>query len=286
MHKTDPALKAIFDQAAEITSPAERQAYLDKACQGNPDLRRRVVALLDAYEQAGSFLESPPVELQNTIEASSIAEQPGTVIGPYKLLQQIGEGGFGVVFMAEQVEPVRRKVALKIIKPGMDTKEVVARFEAERQALALMDHPNIAQRIRCRGDRVGPAVLRHGTGPRHPDHRLLRSEHLDPQAAVGAVHARVPGRAACPSERDHSPGHQAVQRAGHAPRRHTGRQGDRFRRGQGDRPAAHRNDAVHRFAEMIGTPLYMSPEQAEIKRPGRRHPDATSTRWACCCTSC
>src|SRR5205823_4008909 len=78
-------------------------------------------------------------------DATALAERPGTVIGPYKLLEQIGEGGFGVVFMAEQQEPVRRKVALKVIKPGMDTKQVVARFEAERHALALMDHPNIAK---------------------------------------------------------------------------------------------------------------------------------------------
>ena len=87
-----------------------------------------------------------------------IGEQPGTIIGPYKLLEQIGEGGFGVVFMAEQQQPVRRKVALKIIKPGMDTRQVIARFEAERQALALMDHPNIA-RVLDGGetaDRAGP----------------------------------------------------------------------------------------------------------------------------------
>ena len=83
---------------------------------------------------------------------SGVQEGPGTVIGPYKLLQQIGEGGMGVVFMAEQSHPVRRTVALKIIKPGMDSRQVIARFEAERQALALMDHPNIATRTRCRHD--------------------------------------------------------------------------------------------------------------------------------------
>src|SRR5579864_6732302 len=80
-----------------------------------------------------------------TIDEAHLPERPGTIIGPYKLLEQIGEGGFGVVFMAEQTEPVRRKVALKILKPGMDTRQVVARFEAERQALAIMDHPNIAK---------------------------------------------------------------------------------------------------------------------------------------------
>src|ERR671932_22344 len=85
------------------------------------------------------------LELVATIDEPSVTERPGAVIGPYKLLEQIGEGGFGVVFLAEQTKPVRRRVALKVLKPGMDSKQVVARFEAERQALALMDHPNIAR---------------------------------------------------------------------------------------------------------------------------------------------
>ena len=95
--------------------------------------------------QTESFFESPHTGAAATIDFPPIAERPGTQIGPYKLLEQIGEGGMGVVYMAVQKEPVRRKVALKIIKPGMDTREVIARFEAERQALALMDHPNIAK---------------------------------------------------------------------------------------------------------------------------------------------
>ena len=102
-----------------------------------------------------------------------IAERPGTQIGPYKLLEEIGEGGMGVVYMAQQQEPVRRKVALKIIKPGMDTREVIARFEAEEQALAMMDHPNIAQVLDAGSHRVGPTLLRDGTGPRRADHRVL-----------------------------------------------------------------------------------------------------------------
>src|SRR4030095_13675626 len=92
----------------------------------------------------GSFLEVPAPEICPTVNHPP-TESAGTQIGPYKLLQQIGEGGFGVVFLAAQTEPVRRKVALKVLKPGMDTRQVVARFEAERQALALMDHPNIAR---------------------------------------------------------------------------------------------------------------------------------------------
>ena len=104
---------------------------------------------------------------------ATVTEQPGATIGRYKLLQQIGEGGFGVVFMAEQEKPVRRKVALKVVKPGMDTKEVIARFEAERQALALMDHPNIARVLDAGETENGSSVLRHGAGQRRSPDRVL-----------------------------------------------------------------------------------------------------------------
>jgi tetratricopeptide (TPR) repeat protein/serine/threonine protein kinase len=135
---TDP--KAIFFEAVEMQSAAERAAFLAKACGDDAVLRARVEALLRAHDQAGQFLggQSPTID-------QPLNERPGTQIGPYKLLQQIGEGGMGVVYMAEQIEPVKRRVALKIIKPGMDTRQVIARFEAERQALSLMDHPNIAK---------------------------------------------------------------------------------------------------------------------------------------------
>jgi serine/threonine protein kinase len=174
-------VKSIFDEAAEIASPEDRAAFLERACGGDADVRRQVDALLRALDEAGSFLEAPPAlgalgttdasaprpepgvppERTSTGEGAAVAdpsgaagdptsvpplaEGPGTRIGPYKLLQKIGEGGMGAVFMAEQEKPVRRKVALKVIKPGMDTRQVIARFEAERQALALMDHPNIAR---------------------------------------------------------------------------------------------------------------------------------------------
>jgi serine/threonine protein kinase len=145
--------QALFERARNEQTAELREAYLDQHCGTDAELRRRIEALLRAYDEGESFLESPPPDLRAiaidgtdspTIERS-IAEGPGTVIGPYKLLQQIGEGGMGVVFMAEQTRPVQRTVALKIIKPGMDTRQVIARFEAERQALALMDHPNIAR---------------------------------------------------------------------------------------------------------------------------------------------
>jgi WD40 repeat protein/serine/threonine protein kinase len=135
--------KSIFANALEIAEASARQSYLDAACGGDESLRREIQDLLAHREQMGAFLESPAPAPEATVDAP-IGERPGTVIGPYKLLEQIGEGGFGFVFMAEQQQPIRRKVALKVLKPGMDTRQVVARFEAERQALALMDHPNIA----------------------------------------------------------------------------------------------------------------------------------------------
>jgi serine/threonine protein kinase/tetratricopeptide (TPR) repeat protein len=155
--------QSIFIEALEKADPGERAAFLDQACGADSAIRHRIDRLLQRHQQPGSFLESLAADLplslwgegdgikgvQTEGEAATIdepmTEQSGTVIGPYKLLEQIGEGGFGVVFMAEQQHPIRRKVALKIIKPGMDTRQVIARFEAERQALALMDHPHIAQ---------------------------------------------------------------------------------------------------------------------------------------------
>jgi serine/threonine protein kinase len=175
--------QSIFIEALEKADAAERAAFLDRVCASDPALRQRIEKLLQRHEKADSFLESPiapliapagaptfrqrmerllrvgqarggemgapahsgePRDFSATLD-EPITERPGTVIGPYKLLEQIGEGGFGVVFMAEQQAPIRRKVALKVLKPGMDTRQVIARFEAERQALALMDHPNIAK---------------------------------------------------------------------------------------------------------------------------------------------
>jgi tetratricopeptide (TPR) repeat protein len=136
--------KEIFLNASAMNARAERQAYLDAACAGDAALRSEVEDLLGHHEQLGSFLQSAADSPVPTID-EPMRERPGTVIGPYKLMEQIGEGGMGLVFVAEQQQPVRRKVALKVIKPGMDTRQVVARFEAERQALALMDHPNISK---------------------------------------------------------------------------------------------------------------------------------------------
>jgi serine/threonine protein kinase len=128
--KTNP--EEIFHKAIEISDQAERAEYLDNACAGDEKLRAEVEFLLKSHEQAGDFLESPVIDPDVTLDESPLTEGPETVIGRYKLLEKIGEGGMASVYMAEQKQPIRRRVALKIIKLGMDTKQVIARFEAER----------------------------------------------------------------------------------------------------------------------------------------------------------
>src|SRR5258708_6298913 len=148
MNQNENRDELLFKQALLKPSPADRAAYLDEACQGEPALRARLELLLEGHFKGQGFLDTLPQAGSHTRlirPAGELTEKPGDRIGRYKLLQKIGEGGCGVVYMAEQEEPVRRRVALKVIKLGMDTEAVIARFEAERQALALMDHPNIAK---------------------------------------------------------------------------------------------------------------------------------------------
>jgi hypothetical protein len=160
---TNPTNPEVTILNAALELPAEqRAAYLDQACAGDSGLRQQVEALLKAHEEAGGFLEASTsnVDLRKTILVTvPLTEKAGDKIGRYKLLQQIGEGGCGVVYMAEQEEPVRRRVALKVIKLGMDTKSVIARFEAERQAIALMDHPNIARALDAGATEAGLEML-------------------------------------------------------------------------------------------------------------------------------
>jgi serine/threonine protein kinase/tetratricopeptide (TPR) repeat protein len=208
MGKSTESPKAIFENAFEISSPAERKAYLDETCADEPELRQKVEALLRAHEEAGSFLENPALAPGSTAAyveprqqagagpetiddrgiaaAVRAADAPGTHIGPYKLIEKLGEGGMGAVYLAEQERPIRRQVALKIIKPGLGSAQIVARFEAERQALTMMDHVNIArvfdagtipgvrgQESGVRGQ--GSGVGKQGTdeGPLTPDPGLL-----------------------------------------------------------------------------------------------------------------
>src|SRR5262249_1457874 len=134
--------RAIFEAALDRKDPEQRAAYLSAACGADRPPRDHIEGLLRAHEMLGSF-RAPPARAATV--AAPITERSAAVIGSYKLLQQIGEGGMGAVFMAEQTQPVQRKVALKLIRPGLDSRQIIARFEAERQALALMDHPNIAR---------------------------------------------------------------------------------------------------------------------------------------------
>ena len=189
--------------------------------------------LLDVPDVVAATVELPPLEL------------PGTQIGPYKLLEQIGEGGMGVVYHASQREPVRRTVALKIIKPGMDSREVVTRFEAERQALAMMDHPNIAKvfdgGVTDAGRPYFAMELVKGTPiTEYCDRRAT----LDPRAA-GVVRRRLPRRAARASERRDPPRSQAEQLAGRSARRPAGPQDHRLWHRQSHGPATDRAIAAH-----------------------------------------
>ena len=142
--KRSPTEEDVFYAALELKTPEQRAAYLEVACADDAKVRRRVECLLSRHQESAGPLDAPPPGVV-AADYQPVLEGPGSMIGPYKLVEQIGEGGMGVVFMAEQTQPVQRKVALKIVKPGMDTKQVIARFEAERQALAMMDHPNIAR---------------------------------------------------------------------------------------------------------------------------------------------
>src|SRR5258708_26241946 len=144
MNTSFESIRQIFLAIVEQPS-AQWDALLDEACGDDPELRQQVAVLLTTHAQGEGILDRNEGGRAPTGVYESLSERPGTVIGPYKLLQQIGEGGMGTVFMAEQTHPVQRKVAIKVIKPGMDSRQVIARFEAERQALAMMDHVNIAR---------------------------------------------------------------------------------------------------------------------------------------------
>src|SRR5215471_4100955 len=144
MNGSKPDEEVIFKAARRLPPGELRDSYLAEACGGDEALLRRVRDLLRVDEEEQSFLAAPAVGPAVTADLP-VTERPGTVVGPYKLLEQIGEGGMGAVFLAEQTQPVQRTVALKVVKEGIDSKQVLARFESERQALALMEHPNIAR---------------------------------------------------------------------------------------------------------------------------------------------
>ena len=155
--------QSIFLEALELDDPNQQSAFLNRACGENTELRQRLQELLAAKDLFGEFMEEPAAPHVVGSGDRDPLEECGTIIGPYKLLELIAEGGMGAVYKAEQQEPIKRQVALKIIKLGLDTKQVVARFEAERQALALMDHPNIAKVFDAGTTEDRKALLRDGT---------------------------------------------------------------------------------------------------------------------------
>ncbi|MBZ0267833.1 tetratricopeptide repeat protein [bacterium] len=252
--------KEILHQAMHLP-PAQRAAYLEEACTDDADLRAELEELLVAHDEAGSFLGDVDGTLPFTNAVTT--EKPGDVVGRYKLLEAIGEGGFGTVYMAEQEEPVRRRVALKIIKLGMDTKQVIARFEAERQALAMMDHPGIAKVFDAGATETGRPYfvmeLVHGLPiTQYCDQRRLSlNERLElfVQVCRAVQHAHHKGIV----HRDIKPSNVLVTHVN-------------------DRPAAKVIDfgiakateqrltektAFTMMGQLIGTPAYMSPEQAD-----------------------
>jgi serine/threonine protein kinase len=287
MASETPSLDSIFCGAIEITSAEERAAYLTRACGADAELRRQAEKLVAAHFGAGSFLEKPAVEQTATegIVASgcidpaalgaglptpphALTEGPGTRIGPYKLLQQIGEGGMGIVYMAEQEQPVRRRVALKIIKPGMDSKQVVARFEAERQALAMMDHQNIARVLDAGTTETGRPYfvmeLVHGI----PITRYCDENHLTPRERLelfvpickaiqhahqkGIIHRDVKPSNVMVTLYDGKPVPKVID----------------FGVAKATEQLLTERTMFTQYGTMVGTLEYMSPEQAELSGLG------------------
>jgi hypothetical protein len=250
----------IFLEAVELQSLADRIAYLDRACAGDPELRARVEGLIRAHEEAGTFLGGRLFDARPMVDHATMVEGPGTRIGPYTLLEPIGEGGMGIVFLAEQSQPVRRKVALTVIKPGMDTKQVIARFEGERQALALMDHPNIAKVLDAGATPPCEGVVSGGGRPYFvmelvrgiPITEYCNREQLSIPERLELFVLVCRAVQHVPSEGHHPPRHQALERPGDGDRRRRGAQGDRLRRGQGDGAEPHRSNADDWAAPLRG----------------------------------
>jgi serine/threonine protein kinase/tetratricopeptide (TPR) repeat protein len=256
--------RAVFDEALGIADPIERAAFLDKACGDDLERRRNIDRMLGVQPELGSFLESPAALAAGTLPVADITEGPGTQIGPYRLLEEIGEGGFGVVYLAEQTEPVKRRVALKIIKPGMDTREVIARFEAERQALALMDHPCIARVLDAGATDAGRPyfVMELVKGISITDYcdqcHLATRDRLELflQVCQAIQHAHQKGVI----HRDVKPGNVLIAMQDGRPVPKVIDFG--VAKAINQRLTDH--TLLTRFTQVVGTPLYMSPEQAEM----------------------
>ncbi len=265
MDTPDGAVEEIFHAALDRADPAEREAFVAGACEGAPDLKQRVSRLLEMHESADGQFENLPLSAE--IEAEQWRGRPedaGEWIGPYKLLEQIGEGGFGVVWMAEQERPVRRRVALKILKQGMDTKEVIARFEQERQALAMMEHPNIARVFDAGATQLGRPyfVMELVRGVRITDycdlHQLPMRERVELFIRVcqavqhahqkGIIHRDLKPSNILVTVNDGEPVPKVID----------------FGVAKATQGRITDGTLFTHSEQIVGTPLYMSPEQAEM----------------------
>jgi serine/threonine protein kinase len=256
-------IRSVFCEALERQTPEEREAYLSQVCGEDAALRAEVEMLLRAQPEADGFFQAMPIG-GGDIPPSQPPEAPGTVIGRYKLLEKIGEGGMAVVYMAEQTEPIRRKVALKIIKLGMDTRQVIARFEAERQALALMDHPSIAKVLDAGATETGRPYfvmeLVQGVSiTEYCDKDNLSTKDrlaLFLQVCSAVQHAHQKGII----HRDIKPSNVMVTHHGGKP---VPKVID-FGIAKATNQRLTEKTLFTRYAHIIGTPAYMSPEQAEL----------------------
>ena len=257
-------VREIFFEAYKKKTQEERSQYLDEVCGTDLGLRREIESLLEAHDRSDSLLENLPVFDNVILEDSPISEGPGTIIDKYKLLEKIGEGGMAVVYMAEQHEPIRRKVALKIIKLGMDTKSVIARFEAERQALAMMDHPNIAKVFDAGATETGRPyfVMELVTGvsiTEYCDKNNLSTKErlaLFIEVCKAVQHAHQKGII----HRDIKPSNIMVTQ-------HEDKAIPKvidFGIAKATNQRLTEKTLFTRYAHIIGTPVYMSPEQAEL----------------------
>ena len=264
MSEPDSSILTIFANALQCRSPEALAAFLDDACGNDRALRAEIEALLQAHYKAGDFLKGRDVPADDCESPQPEFQGAGTMIGQYRLVEQIGEGGMGVVYVAEQQAPVRRRVALKIIKPGMDTKRVVARFEVERQALALMEHPNIARVLDAGETDSGRPyfvmeLVRGDPITEYCDqHRMDVHDRLELFILVcyAVQHAHQKGII----HRDIKPTNVLVSV-------HEGRPVPKVI-DFGVAKAMHQQltdrSLITTFHQLIGTPLYMSPEQAEM----------------------
>jgi eukaryotic-like serine/threonine-protein kinase len=253
--------EAIFHAARRLENAEERSRFIQQACGGDAALAQRVLSLLEMYAADSEFHEP---RSSKTTEELAITERPGSMIGPYKLKEQIGEGGFGLVFVAEQQEPVKRKVALKVIKPGMDTREVMARFMAERQALALMDHPNIARVLDAGATDSGRPYFVMELVRGIPITDYCDQNQLSPRDRMelfvtvcqavqhahqkGIIHRDIKPSNVLVTSHDGKPVAKVID----------------FGVAKAINQQLTDRSIYTNFAQMIGTPLYMSPEQAEM----------------------